>query len=434
MAKIHNITGNHLSNNSDGGGSASGDVDLSKYATINYSDSEDQKIKKEVNELAAVGKEYVDSQIAAIEIPDTEVNLNDYALVTYSDENDSILKDYIDAELAAIPEFPSIDLEGYATEAQLTEVDRTSIMRDDALAKTHKEDDEKLQENIDVVVRELEDLKTQLGAILGPNTGSFVYSYAGDNQWVSTPGSFSTGLENNHVTTFLFSTVDNNSSPVDFTNLEAGDILYFNLADESKVQETVVHTWVVDRVEPQGDVVRVYVANKAKPVFIKNNLYSLQIHDATRLNESSGADVTADYDWTGHHKYTGGKVEIDNTDGGVTYHGWQSDYSGSNERSWMKFRLNASGEYYLHFGPTGNYWETRWTLNTGKMTWGQTQSGDPSVAIDKYGLKVKGSSVTRNATMLQALKSSTDFESLKAKLIELLEEEAASYEVEEEAC
>jgi phosphoribosylaminoimidazole (AIR) synthetase len=73
-------------------------------------------------------------------------------------------------------------------------------------------------------------------------------------------------------------------------------------------------------------------------------------------------------------------------------------------------------------------------LSGGKMTWGHTQTGDTAVAIDKYGLKVNGSSVTRNATMLQALKSSTDFESLKAKLVELLEEETASYEVEEEAC
>ena len=51
-------------------------------------------------------------------------------------------------------EMGDVDLEGYATEAQLNEVDRTAIMRDDALKKEHDEDHTKQSViNAGVVVR-----------------------------------------------------------------------------------------------------------------------------------------------------------------------------------------------------------------------------------------------------------------------------------------
>ena len=131
-----------------------------------------------------------------------------------------------------------------------------------------------------------------------------------------------------------------------------------------------------------------------------------------------GVDESSDYDWTGAHSFS-------NQAGSVTFSGATSDASGNNDKSWMKFRQNANGTHYLHFGLTNSYWDNRWTLGTGKMTWSKLQTGDPVVQIDESGLQVKGSPVTRNMTMLSALRSSGSFDELKAKLIELLEAEQA---------
>ena len=67
----------------------------------------------------------------------------------------------------------------------------------------------------------------------------------------------------------------------------------------------------------------------------------------------------------------------------------------------MKFRENANSTNWMYFGPTSAYWETRWTLGSGEMTFAQTQTSSPSVKITKNGLQVNGSSVSRNATIWQ---------------------------------
>ena len=122
-----------------------------------------------------------------------------------------------------------------------------------------------------------------------------------------------------------------------------------------------------------------------------------------------------------------GDVEFTNQEGpAITFDGWGSDYSGeSHEHSWFKVRQNANGENWMWFGPTSTYWENRVSLGSGHITFAQTTTSSPSVRIDKYGLKVNGSSVSRNATMLSALRSSDNFDELKAKLITALEAEEA---------
>ena len=142
--------------------------------------------------------------------------------------------------------------------------------------------------------------------------------------------------------------------------------------------------------------------------------------------EGGGVDLDADYDWNGNHRFYGGETTIVNTHGPLTFDGNKSDYSGESSYAFMKFRENANSTNWMYFGPTSAYWETRWTLGSGEMTFAQTQTSSPSVKITKNGLQVNGSSVSRNATMLSALRSSTNFDELKAKLIELLEEEEAT--------
>lgn len=144
---------------------------------------------------------------------------------------------------------------------------------------------------------------------------------------------------------------------------------------------------------------------------------------------AGGVDLDADYDWNGNHSFYGGETTIVNTHGPLTFDGNKSDYSGDSSYAFMKFRENANSTNWMYFGPTSAYWETRWTLGSGEMTFAQTQTSSPSVKINKNGLQVNGSSVSRNATILAALRSSNNFDELKAKLIELLEaEEPASGE------
>ena len=133
---------------------------------------------------------------------------------------------------------------------------------------------------------------------------------------------------------------------------------------------------------------------------------------------SGGVDASADYDWTGHHSFN-------NNAGPVTFSGANSDASGSNDKSWLSFLQNSNGSNYVYFGLTNNYWDNRWTLGAAKMTWAKNQNDTAVVQIDQDGLQVKGSPVTRNLTVLTALKSSSNFDELKAKLIELLEAEQA---------
>ena len=143
--------------------------------------------------------------------------------------------------------------------------------------------------------------------------------------------------------------------------------------------------------------------------------------------ENSGVDLDADYEWQGNHSFFGGETLIDNAHGPLTFDGYKSDYSGEDHgHAFLKFRENANSENWMYFGPTSAYWEARWTLGSGEMTFAQTQTSSPSVKINKNGLQVNGSSVSRNATILSALRSSTNFDELKAKLIELLEEEEES--------
>lgn len=538
MSKIHYINANDFGGG--GGGSGGSDVDLSQYATKLYSDSEDTKVK-----------EYVDSQLDSLELPDTEINLD-----------------------------------GYATQPELEEVDRNSQQRDEALQKEIDELSEQIDLDdsvfegslkwvdanwnpmgapIDAVVNEVKIHIARTAIVFNKDTIDgdkvlweeifkpspmtiglqveddwywAVVEYIGDGGQNDRGKNFKI-LEHNlppsgEVPAQTVTNIYSNYTPSPYATIEYSDekdneiwagindleteirtnsYRVSTVLDEDAVGEVVfsnpnaqytsqgsitfsqkdlsghsIHWslikpgWAFTITEKNSDN---YAVGEIKSINAGSNTAQIKILDGegaptfgdilhfsgspyapmsheettdyatvdyadeqdTKILASAntytdevaatldtGTDVTADYDWTGHHKYTGGNVVIDNTDGGVTYDGWKSDYSGSNERSWMKFLLNATSEYYLHFGPTSTYWETRWTLNTGKMTWAQTHTATPSVEIDKYGLKVKGSSVTRNATMLQALKSSTDFDSLKAKLVELLEEEAASYEVEEEAC
>ena len=136
---------------------------------------------------------------------------------------------------------------------------------------------------------------------------------------------------------------------------------------------------------------------------------------------SGGVDASADYDWTGHHSFN-------NNAGPVTFSGANSDASGSNDKSWLSFLQNSNGSNYVYFGLTNNYWDNRWTLGAAKMTWAKNQNDTAVVQIDQDGLQVKGSPVTRNMTVLTALKSSSNFDELKAKLIELLEAEQAEAE------
>ena len=145
-------------------------------------------------------------------------------------------------------------------------------------------------------------------------------------------------------------------------------------------------------------------------------------------------DLNADYRWHGTHVFDGtGDVEFTNQEGpAITFDGWGSDYSGeAHEHSWFKVRQNSSGENWMWFGPTSTYWENRVSMGSGHITFAQTTSSSPSVRIDRYGLKVNGSSVSRNATMLSALRSSSDFDELKARLIELLEQEEAAASIED---
>jgi hypothetical protein len=137
---------------------------------------------------------------------------------------------------------------------------------------------------------------------------------------------------------------------------------------------------------------------------------------------AGGLDEAGSYYWTGHHQYSNGRVEFSNS-GHVEFSGSKSDASGTNAKSWMQFKQNSNGDYWLHFGVNNTYWDNRWTLGSAKMTWAKRQDDDPVVQIDEHGLTVKGSSVTRNATMLGAIKSATNFEELKARLIEALEAE-----------
>lgn len=138
---------------------------------------------------------------------------------------------------------------------------------------------------------------------------------------------------------------------------------------------------------------------------------------------AGGVDLDADYSWNGTHRFYGGETTIVNTHGPLTFDGSKSDYSGESSYAFMKFRENANSTNWMYFGPTSAYWETRWTLGAGEMTFAQTQTSSPSVKIDKNGLQVNGSSVSRNATLLTALRSSNNFDEVKAKLIELLEAE-----------
>jgi hypothetical protein len=137
---------------------------------------------------------------------------------------------------------------------------------------------------------------------------------------------------------------------------------------------------------------------------------------------AGGLDEAGNYYWTGHHQYSNGRVEFSNS-GHVEFSGAKSDASGTNEKSWMQFKQNSNGDYWLHFGVNNTYWDNRWTLGSAKMTWAKNQDDDPLVQIDQHGLTVGGSPVTRNITLLSALKSATSFEELKAHLIEALEAE-----------
>jgi hypothetical protein len=137
---------------------------------------------------------------------------------------------------------------------------------------------------------------------------------------------------------------------------------------------------------------------------------------------AGGLDEAGNYYWTGHHQYSNGRVEFSNS-GHVEFSGAKSDASGTNEKSWMQFKQNSNGDYWLHFGVNNTYWDNRWTLGSAKMTWAKNQDDDPLVQIDQHGLAVGGSPVTRNVTLLTALKSATSFEELKAHLIEALEAE-----------
>lgn len=146
-----------------------------------------------------------------------------------------------------------------------------------------------------------------------------------------------------------------------------------------------------------------------------------------KTSAAGGVDETGNYNWSGYHEFSNGRVEFDNS-GHVQFSGAKSDSSGSNAKSWMQFKQNANGDYWLHFGLNKTYWDNRWTLGSGKMTWAKRQDDEPLVLIDQNGLQVNGSPVTRNMTMLSALKSSSNFDELKAKLIELLEAEQAEVE------
>jgi len=417
MSKIHYINANDFG----GGGGGESDVDLSQYATKLYSDSEDTKVK-----------EYVDSQLDSLELPDTEINLD-----------------------------------GYATEAELEEVDRSSQERDEALQNEIDELSESVNLDDYATIEysdkkdnelwaEIDDLQTEVrtnsyrvSTVLDEDAvGEAVFSNPGAKYTSQGSITFSqkdlsghsihwplikpgwaftiTEKDSDDYAVGEVKSINSNNNSIQVRILEGegspmfGDILHFSGSPYVPMSSEDTDTPDYATVAYTDDQDRKHLASA--------NAYTNEVTAAL----DTETDVTADYDWTGHHKYTGGNVEIDNTDGGVMYHGWKSDYSGTNDRSFMKFQLNANSETWLHFGPTSSYWETRWTLNGGKMTWAATHSGTTSVAIDKYGLKVNGSSVTRNATMLQALKGSTDFESLKAKLVELLEAEVATYEVDEE--
>ena len=139
-------------------------------------------------------------------------------------------------------------------------------------------------------------------------------------------------------------------------------------------------------------------------------------------------DLNADYKWHGSHVFDGaGDVEFTNQIGAaITFDGWGSDYTGEgHEHAWFKVKQNSNGENWMYFGPTSSYWENRVSLGSGNITFAQNTTSSPSVKIDKSGLKVNGSSVSRNATLLSALRSSSNFDELKAKLIEALEAEEA---------
>lgn len=144
--------------------------------------------------------------------------------------------------------------------------------------------------------------------------------------------------------------------------------------------------------------------------------------------QDAALDLDDDYRWHGSHVFDGaGDVQFTNQDGAaITFDGWSSDYTGEgHEHAWFKVRQNSNGENWMYFGPTSSYWENRVSLGSGNITFAQNSTSTPSVRIDKSGLQVNGSSVSRNATLLAALRSSNNFDELKAKLIEALEAEEA---------
>ena len=194
-------------------------------------------------------------------------------------------------------------------------------------------------------------------------------------------------------------------------------------------------TWHVGSGEPsssQGAIGDYYLDGEDGWVWSRRgesswtNLYVNLTGPPGSAAEDIAVDLDADYDWNGNHSFYGGETTIVNTHGPLTFDGNKSDYSGDSSYAFMKFRENANSTNWMYFGPTSAYWETRWTLGSGEMTFAQTQTSSPSVKITKNGLQVNGSSVSRNATILSALRSSDNFDELKAKLIELLEEEEST--------
>jgi hypothetical protein len=127
------------------------------------------------------------------------------------------------------------------------------------------------------IQNEIDDIKLQVEAILEPATDNYVYEYIGENQSASLAGQFSVFTERNKVASFLFNQQDKDGN--DLLSFGEGDILEFHFAesDHEKPDSPIVHTWVVDTFEEEGDSFKVQVANKAKNSFELDETYQLKV-------------------------------------------------------------------------------------------------------------------------------------------------------------
>ena len=131
-------------------------------------------------------------------------------------------------------------------------------------------------EEFDQLQDEIDDIKLQVESILEPKTDTYRYEFKGENQYVSSVGGFSAFTENKKISAFIMHEQDLDIE--DVSSIEHGDILQFHFAErDRKNPDPSVRTWVVERSEVEGSLIRVYVANRARSPFELDEAYELKI-------------------------------------------------------------------------------------------------------------------------------------------------------------